>query len=436
MERRTLSNGKSFSVVTIPKGTVLFHGFQGNYNGRANETKIMTELFGDLDESGLYCASNHTQKFFYPAPFMGDVVYKFQIYGVYILNYDVNVISFVLPDKSLHSEHGSLDSATIRCNHVSEQGNDKDECGMEYKSQDHCLTEILLKEHPDIHGYIAIHNTDGALYKSAFYSQLKNAYPNYTSMTTPMVVSDSKGLVAIPEIVLHPYHVRVGYPRRIGERIMEDPIWYTLKHISLLNYVPIMYFNESRTFSFIDLIDKKKRNELLSIERDLSDKAITPLIQRLKAFIDQALTPAGVKIHDMILKFSVDLRTGFYVAKHIVLPSPDMEVINIKVFKDPAEGVKDGDYDVVPFSYPMHMKKILHGLLSSGQKHPVDERRLSNELARIKASYNRKYVFDKGKAYRSFDFEHTFSFDKFKNKTRKQTYPRNYRRSKTMKCPR
>lgn len=434
MQTRTLSNGKSFYVVTIPKGTVLFHGFQGNYNGYVNETKIMTELFGDLDDSGLYCATNHTQKFFYPAPFMGDVVYKFQIYGVYILNYDVNVISFVLPDTSLHSEHGSLDSATIRCNHISDK--DMDECGMKFKSQDHCLTEMLLREHPDIHGYIAIHNKDGAIYKSGFYSQLKHTYPNYTSMTTPMVVSDSKGVVAIPEIVLHPYHVRVGYPRRIGDRIMEDPIGYTLKHISLLNYVPIMYFNESRTFSFIDLIDRKKRYELLSIERDLSDKAITSLHQRLKAFIDQALTPAGVKIHDMLLKFTVDLRTGFYVAKRIVLPSPNMEVVNIKVFKEPGDGVEDGDYDIIPFSYPSHMKKILHGLLVSAQKHPADEARLSNELARIKASYNRKYVFDKGKGHRFFEFENTFSADVLKNKTRRQTYPRNYKRSKTMKRPR
>lgn len=417
MQKRVLSNGKQFSVVTLPKGTVLFHGFQGDYSGYANETKIMTELFGDYDDSGWHCTTTHTQKFFYPAPFMGDVVYKFQIYGVYILNYDVNLVSFVLPDTSLHSDHGSLQSATIRCSHIAE----KDECGMKYKSADHCLTPILLKEHPDIHGYISIHNKDGILYKSAFYSQLK-------------VVSDSKGLVAIPEIVLHPYHVRTSSMRLVGPRAMDDPIGYTLANISLLNYVPIMFFNESNTFSFLDLADKKTRYTLLSVDRDLSHKAITPLHQRLKIFVDQALSPTGVKIHDMILKFTIDLRTGFYVAKYMALKTPNTEVTNIKVFKENDDGVDYGNYDIVPFSYPTHMKKILHGLLS--QTMPADEVRLLSELARIKASYNRKYIFDKGTSCRIFELETSFTFHNLKNKTRKQEYPKHYKRTKTMKRPR
>jgi hypothetical protein len=431
MQKRVLSNGKQFSVVTLPKGTVLFHGFQGDYSGYANESKIMTELFGDYNDSGWHCTTNHTQKFFYPAPFMGDIVYKFQIYGIYILNYDVNLVSFVLPDKSLHSDHGSLQSATIRCSHIAE----KDECGMNFKSADHCLTPILLKEHPDIHGYIAIPNTDGILYKSAFYSQLKNAYPNYTSMTTPMVVSNSKGLVAIPEIVLHPYHVRTRSMRLVSPRVMDDPIGYTLANISQLNYVPIMFFNESHTFSFLDLADKKSRYKLLSVERDLSDKAITPLQQRLKIFIDAALAPAGVKIHDMVLKFTIDLRTGFYTAKYIAFNASNTEVLNIKIFKENEEGADYENYDIIPFSYPIHMKKVMHGFLSS-QTTPIDEVRLSSELARIKSSYNRKYIFDKGKSYRIFELEKSFTLNNLKNKTRKHEYPKNYKRTKTMKRPR
>lgn len=426
---RSLSNGTSFGVVTIPKGTVLFHGFQGDYSGYVNEDKVFSELFGNPNESGHHCITSHTQKFFYPAPFMADVVYKFQIYGIFILNYDVNLISMILPDDAIHSNKGSMNGSTIRCATIAKT----DECGLSYKSSDHCLTPLLLQEHPDIHGYIAIPNTDGSLYKSAFYPQLKADYPNYTTMTTPMVVSDKKKLVAIPEIVLHPYHVRTQSPRTISPRAIEDQIAFAIQNMSLLNYVPIMYFNESHTFSFLDLADKKKRYELLSGERDMSIKAITPLHQRVKQFLDTALSPAGVKIHDMVLKFTVDVRTGFYYAKHRVIQFDSIVTSNITIYKETDES-ELSIYDVVPFSYPVNMKKQLHGIMSS--TNPGGEDRLSKELARLQASYRRKYIFDKGNGYRVFEMEKSFPFHSLKNKTRKTMIPTNYRRTKTMKRPR
>ena len=417
---RTLSNGTSFGVVTLPRGTVLFHGFQGDYSGYVNEDKIFTELFGDTAQpSDHHCVSNHTQKFFYPAPFMADIVYKFQIYGIFILNYDVNLVSMVSPDKALHSNAGSMDSSTVRCITIAQ----KDECGLKYKSSDHCLTPQLLREHPDIHGYIAIPNSDGSLYKSAFYSQLKERYMNYTS-------TDQKGLLAIPEIVLHPYHVRTESPRYISPRALDDQIAFTIKNMSLLNYVPIIFFNESRTFSFVDLADKKKRYELLSIERDLSMKAITPIHHRIKSFLESALSPAGVKIHDMVLKFTVDLRTGFYFAKYLVVPSENNITVNLKIYKETNESELP-EYDIVPFSYPAYMKKQLHGMLTAG--HPAGEDRLSKELARLQSSYRRKYIFDKGESRRVFEMEKSFPLHTLKNKTRKMEFPRNYKRAKTMK---
>jgi hypothetical protein len=415
----------------LPKGTVLFHGFQGDYRGIFDDSKLISELFGDIFD-GAHCVSKHTQKFFYPAPFMGDVVYKYQVYGIYILNYDVNLVIMILPDKSLHADKGSFESTTIRCADIAEN----DECGMKYKGADHCLTPVLLKEHPDIHGYIAIPNVDGALYKSMFFSQLKDSYPNFVSMTTPMVVSNSKGLVAIPEIVLHPYHVRTEAPRYVSPRAVDDPVSYTLSNISQLNYIPIAFFTETDTYSFLDLRHKKHRYTLLTSERHLDQTAITPLQQRLKIFVDQALSPAGVKVQDMLLKFTIDLRTGFYCAKYLVVPESNNEIANIKVFKETDEGVNYEEYDIVPFSYPTYLKKRIHRLLTHAEKHPGDETSLSRELSRIKASYRRKYIFDKGKALRTFDLERSFQVHHLRNQTRKKEYPKSYKRTKTMKRPR
>ena len=203
---RSLSNGSSFDVVTLPKGTVLFHGFYGMYDAGISEDKIFMELFGDYDTSGYYCAAPNMQKFFYPAPFMGDIVYKFQLYGIFILNYDVNLISMVRPSNSVHKDIGSLNSATIRCDLVG--GSSSDECGLPLKHADHCLTPLLLHEHPDIHGYIAIPGNDGSWFKTKFHAMLHAHDANYVDMTTPMVVSNAAGMAAIPEIVIHPYHVR------------------------------------------------------------------------------------------------------------------------------------------------------------------------------------------------------------------------------------
>lgn len=423
---RSLSNGSTFDVVTLPKGTVLFHGFYGTYDKGISEDKLFTELFGDYDECGHYCVAPNTQKFFYPAAFMGDVVYKFQLYAIFVLNYDVNLVSMVLPLKAVHRDTGSLDSATVRCNLL---GKSSDECGLGYKRADHCLTPMLLNEHPDIHGYIAITGNDGSWFKTKFHAALHESNANYVDMTTPMVVTNATGMSSIPEIVIHPYHVRSTEKHTIHPRGVLDPIHFALSHISLLNYMPLVYFSETDTFSLLDLRDKKTRYKYLGTLRNDSGKAITPIHVRIKSFLDNALSTHGVLIHNMIFKMSVDLKTGFYIANYLRVDDYPTAVVNKNI-------LKDGSSNIIPFEYPEYMKKRLHGLLAATNRTPVHEDALSLVLAKHKASYKNFYIFDKGKSRLKFKMETAFPYpDKlmFPNKTRKYIPMRHYKQIQTRK---
>ena len=70
MKTYTLSSGKSFHTVVLPKGTVLFRGFNMDDGGK-NDTEVpFTELFGRRDSGGDFCVDLHDNKFFYPTPYM------------------------------------------------------------------------------------------------------------------------------------------------------------------------------------------------------------------------------------------------------------------------------------------------------------------------------------------------------------------------------
>ena len=402
-------------------GTVLFHGFHAQFDGFCAEEKIFTELFGDLDENGNYCVAPAAQKFFYPAPFIGDLVDKFQLYAIFLLNYDVNLVCKVLPSKDVRADSGSLQSATAKC----EAFGKKDECGMKMHSSDNCITPLLIKEHPDIHGYIAIANNDGAWFKSKFHAHLAESEKNYVNMTTPMIVTDAHGFSAIPEIVLHPYRAR-GLERRIihYRAATYNPISYILKNYSLLNFFPLVYFSERDTFSLLDIQDKHVRHKYLNTERDNTNKAMTPIHHRVKMFLDYALSPNGIQIHDMQLYMTIDLTTGFYYAKHKRIRNlRETETQNIKLWLPLDEDSEERpQHEIIPFEYPVHMKKRLHGLLASLSKRPALEEDFSRVLSSMKSSYNRVYMFDKGTSTMKFKMERAFPRPNrinLRNKTRK-----------------
>jgi hypothetical protein len=427
ISERSLSGGDTFHVFTLPKGTVLFHGFNMNYDGRPNSDKIISELFGDIHDD-MYCVAPTTQRFFYPAPYVADVVMKYQIHAIYIANYDINLLMKVLPSNDLHQSLGGLDKPSIRCTQLG----DHDSCESKYHSSDHCLTPVLLREHPDIHGYISIPNNDGSCYKSKFFTFLKDYYPTFVSTTTPMIVSDAKGLEAIPEIVVHPYHHRSPINKLMHPSAVYESYRDFIKNNSaLLNLVPLVYFSESHIYSVLDMTLKNVM-KLASAPR--SEDVITPLQRNIHTFLNNALSPCGVKVNEVIVNMTIDLRTGFYIAKYNKQLKLECEQTAIKIYDDNVS-----NYNIVPFHYPSYMKKRLHGLLASTYKNVSTESHLSRNLSKVKACFNKKYVFDKGKSKTKFELEKAFPRpDLYYNKpqTRKHKNVANYKSRKTYKAKR
>ncbi len=194
-----------------------------------------------------------------------------------------------------------------------------------------------------------------------------------------------------------------------------------------------MYFSEHHSFSLLDLSIKSQRNKYLSVERNDSGKAITPMHARIKTFLDNALSQSGVLIYDMLFKMTIDLKTGFYVAAKQECASNKNLIKSMKSMKVWSDS-EEPNYTIIPFEYPEYMKKRLHGLLAS--KIPIDEESLSNVLAKHKASYNKVYIFDKGKGHLKFKLESAFPFPNklhIRNKTRKQYVLRKHTHAKTLK---
>jgi len=431
IQERSLSNGEVFHVATLPKGTVLFHGFTMNFNGTPQIDKVITDLFGDYKDD-MYCVSPTTQRFFYPAPYLADVVGEFQIHAIYIANYDINLLMKVLPAKDIHREGGGLTHPSVRCTDLGPT----DGCGAKHHGADHCLTPLLLKEHPDIHGYIAIPDNDGALYKSKFFKFLKESYPSFVLATTPMIVSDAKGLAAIPEIVVHPYRHRSPIDKRMHPRVVDHSYTKFIKdNHAMLNFTPLVYFSEHHIYSVMDLTFETLF-ALASNVRPYSGKSITPLARNLHTFLENALSPRGVKVNGAIHRFTIDLRTGFYIAeynKHLKLEHAESTV---KVYED-ADDVDLTNHTIVPFHYTYPMKQRFHGLLASTHKDITTESHLSRNLARLKSAFNKKYIFDKGKSKLVFELEKSFprpDLQYIRSYTRKQKIDMNYKHRRTYKA--
>ena len=247
---RKLSTGDVFQTIILRKGTVLFRGI----NFDSDPDAIMTDFVGsprkvhnpgtvernffDKYTSSEFCVDPHTHVLFYPTPFVVDISDKYPVLGVFIVNYDLEIITMILPSNNVHD--------TPTASHVlcSTQGS-IDLCGKRKSTEDPCLTELLIKEYPNIYGYISD-------------TTFKKSVPKeYTDITTLFETSNYDTTQGIPEIVLFPYHVR---PENPLEPIMQDVrigrgrrVGHLIQYISLYNYFPLVYITQSKIFTIPEI---------------------------------------------------------------------------------------------------------------------------------------------------------------------------------------
>lgn len=383
----TLPSGQSFDVITIPKGTVLFRGF----NMYAENT-FFTELFGKIVDGRGYCVDNHQNVFFYPAPFVSDTVEDYPVHAIYVVQYDLDVVLLTYPSQACRGDKNTNphESAIVRCNTISQT----DACGKTRTDYDPCLSPLLINTYPHIKGYVALAAEDAAMYRSVYYSYLQREDPECAKMTTPFVVGNSRKLQAIPEIVLYPLQSRnppLIHPRAVTEN---GYVQYALKHRSFVNYFPLAYITETKYYSFLDMAKDANIRELMDaarFTRSAEGDKNPDMMRAVKRFVDEALSPRGIYMHGTRYRFTIDLRTGFYrIDLDIVSKRPIPYVGNTVRMRN-----LDDDSDIlVPFYYPVNVKKQLHGYLM--RKPPVIEEELLTTLNRFGASVQKYYQFDKG----------------------------------------
>lgn len=375
---------------------MLFRGFEMIHKDVVDTEVPFTELFGRRDKDGHYCVDPHQHTFFYPAPFMVDVVNRYSIHAIYLTNYDVELVLMVKPSSRTRNARGSVDSAPY--SHCTDIGAEN-KCGINMEHNDPCLSPLLIKEFPNIHGYIAIDGRDASGFKHGLFRTMFEENIESAKSIVPFIVENARGIQSVPEVVIYPYHVRISNEARYVHPRAVDmyPIHYAIKHRAELNYFPLVYITEQKIYTWTDLESYTTRKEMGQTVRN-NLEYISPIHEKEKIIVNSALSPGGISIHGVVYKFSIDVRTGFYIASshlpHKLLDNPELTNV-IKLYKNSYSepSTPEPEY-IVPFSYPLKVKRDIHGFLRRASKKAKSEEELVIALNRIGTSFSKHYQFD------------------------------------------
>lgn len=177
-------------VKTIPKGTLLFRLVK----------KPEDDLRGPLLPNGKRCLTPHYHAFFYPNPFMGkhsiDLwAASFKKILVYRTIKDVKVLSLLLPSKYNRRHKNTKRTFIKKCKQV-----DKGCLPRKLVGYNPCLSETLVKKHPDIVGIMSIAKSDA----DRLHENIKRGKTQRRTLKYYHDAEDSEGNKAPPELALHP----------------------------------------------------------------------------------------------------------------------------------------------------------------------------------------------------------------------------------------
>jgi hypothetical protein len=355
-----------------------------------------TELFGRNGKGG-YCVDPHHNTFFYPAPFMVDAVNRYSIHAIYLTNYDIELVLMVRPSLRTRNAGGSIHSAPYsQCTDIASVN----KCGIDMIHDDPCLSPLLIKEFPNIHGFIAIAGNDASQFKHGIFKIMHEEDTESAKSIAPFVVENARGLQSVPEIALYPYHVRISDEvRRVHPRAVDNyPVHYAIKHRAELNYFPLVYITEKKIYTWNDLESRETRKEMGETVRN-NLEYLSRIHEKEKFIVNHALRPGGIRIYGVVYRFSIDVRTGFYVASSHLTNNKyvdGLELTNvIKLYRNSySEPYAPEPEYVVPFSYPYNVKKDIHGFLRGASKRAKSEEDFVITLNRIGSSFSKHYQFD------------------------------------------
>lgn len=301
-----------FQTITIPKGTVLFRGL--NFDKGSDFTSIFHDFIG-YSGSQYYGIDPNMNVFFYPVPYVVDSVNIYDIHMIYLTQYDIELFLMIKPsDISRGNKDNDLyKDIFTTCSNLG----DTNKCGQLTSKIDPCFTEKFLTTYPQIGGYIGIAEQDAAIFQIKYKDMLlNNNNIDKIKQILPGIVSNSRDIISIPEIVIHPLRFRYDNCYLVPGRFYNPSriIKYCVENRAKYNFFPLLYFTNIGIYT-LNSFNIEDYNLIFNMIGESKVKKLTK--SQLYKNVDEVFSKMldeGYKINDINYKVFVDNRTGFYRA--------------------------------------------------------------------------------------------------------------------------
>ena len=354
--------------------------------------------------------------FFYPAPYASDAVNRFNIHMLCYTLYDLELMLLVLPSSDSREEYPSGDPLTdayVTCSILSET----DPCGFPMDNQNPCFTTATMELLPHLNGYIAISGTDAGAFRTKMAASMRAHNKSFLANSLPLVISNSRNIQSVPEIVIHPLYRRDQNCLEFSpQRINDDFKHYLVKNKNSYAIYPLYIFSDNGVLSLNDFLqlDYHTLSKFLK-SNDRVMYAQRPLYKHLQTFIMASLEPDGyiytpvqvssgfnedyTQPNNQIVRISIDSRTGFYILDSSSMTHylPENITYNARIHSD----------FIIPFTLPANSKSYIRAHLTRNLPHLrayfkrdplIYEANLEAFFNRLKSAgiNGRPYVFSKG----------------------------------------
>lgn len=310
MIKSYIYNNKILKTITIPKGTVLLRGL--NFEDENKYTSLFNDLIGYKNDK-YYNISPTMNVFFYPVPYMSDAVKIYDVHIMYLTQYDIELLLLINPSNISRSDKDSNEYSDIitTCANIS----NKDKCGQKMSEVDPCFTDKILKRFPQFDGFICIAAQDAHHIKQKYTKMIKDNNIDRIKKIIPSLLSNSRDIIAIPEIVIHPLHFRYNDCHIITESFYSPKklVKYCINNRAQYNFFPLLYFTNNHVFTINDLENTDNINNIAHNSRVYNGIKGPKIYENIDNVFSSMLDiNKGYNINNTTYKVFIDTRTGFY----------------------------------------------------------------------------------------------------------------------------
>ena len=317
MIKKYTINKKEYKTITVPKGTVLFRGIY--FEDKNKYMNVFNDLIGYKSDP-YYAIPPTMNVFFYPVPYVSDIINIFNIHVMYITQYDIELLLLITPSDISRRDARQFNShkdIITQCDRISE----KDACGFEMSGNDPCFTDKMRKSLSNIAGYIAIAEQDASLITQK-YKSFVDVYQNIQKARhiLPGVHSNAHHHIGIPEIVMYPLRFRHDTCFNVLQKFnsSESVVTYCTNNRAQYNYFPLLYFTSNGVYTWNELVNQTTFNIISkSIEVNITNSLQQPHMYTVIDNVFSAMLDKGWRVNGVIYTVVIDKRTGFYLLHNV-----------------------------------------------------------------------------------------------------------------------